>query len=137
MIELTLAFTDAALVAPVASAISIASDPAAGATFFDTIMEWARVDSTWQLVLVIFGIFAQALFFGRWLVQWIATERRGESHMPILFWWMSLAGASMLFVYFFLRREPVGMLGQSVGWAVYTRNLYLIRKKRRQTHDET
>jgi lipid-A-disaccharide synthase-like uncharacterized protein len=107
------------------------ADPGAGRSVFDVLMEWAKVDTTWQLMLIVFGLGAQSLFFGRWLVQWIATERRGESHVPILFWWMSLAGATLLFTYFLLRGEPVGMLGQSVGWAVYTRNLYLIRKKGR------
>ena len=113
------------------SALLVAvSDPQAPASTLDALMQWAKVDNTWQLILVVFGIVAQAMFFGRWLVQWIATERRGESHVPITFWWMSLAGASMLFIYFTLRGEPVGMLGQCVGWTVYTRNLYLIHKKR-------
>ena len=38
----------------------------------------------------------------------------------------------MLFTYFALDRDPVGMLGQAVGWTVYTRNLYLIKAKRRR-----
>ncbi|MBT8487019.1 MAG: hypothetical protein HKO59_11700 [Phycisphaerales bacterium] len=67
------------------------------------------------------------LFFARWLVQWVATERRGVSHVPEQFWWLSLAGATLLLVYFTLRGELVGMLGQSVGWFVYARNLMLIR----------
>ncbi len=106
-----------------------ATDAGAAASIVDVIKEWAKVDSTWQFILVIFGVFAQTLFFGRWIVQLVATEKRGESHMPELFWWMSLAGATMLFTYFLLRGEPVGMLGQSVGWAVYMRNLYHVRKK--------
>ena len=109
-----------------------AAGPDSGASAMDVLMDWAKVDSTWQLVLIVFGIAAQSLFFGRWLVQWIATEKRGESHVPVLFWWMSLVGASLLFTYFLLRGEPVGMLGQSVGWTVYIRNLYLIRKKQRE-----
>ena len=56
-------------------------------------------------------------------------ERRGKSHIPEFFWWLSLSGATLLLVYFTLRGEPVGMLGQSVGWLVYSRNLYLFRAK--------
>jgi lipid-A-disaccharide synthase-like uncharacterized protein len=92
-------------------------------------MQWANVHSGWQLAIVVFGLFAQVMFVLRWLVQWVATEQRGASHVPQAFWWISLAGASLLFVYYLMRGEPVGMLGQSVGWTVYTRNLYLIRTK--------
>ena len=107
-------------------AVLTTADPHAGGSVMQAIMDWANVQTGWQLFLIAFGLVAQAMFFGRWLVQWIATEKRRESHIPDAFWWMSLAGASMLFLYFTLRGEPVGMIGQSVGWAVYTRNLYLL-----------
>ncbi len=97
----------------------------------DSFLEWAHVDSAWELWLIVFGLGAQSLFFARWLVQWIAIERRGESHMPVAFWWVSLVGASLMLVYFLLRGEPVGAIGQCVGWAVYSRNLMLIRRKAR------
>ena len=111
--------------------LAAVADPQASRSALSVLLDWANVQTGWQLALVIFGFIAQAMFFGRWLVQWISTEKRRESHIPDAFWWMSLAGASMLFVYFTLRGEPVGMIGQSVGWTVYTRNLYLIYKKRR------
>jgi lipid-A-disaccharide synthase-like uncharacterized protein len=94
----------------------------------DELLKWAKVEEPWELWLLAFGLVAQAMFFGRWIVQWVASEKRGESHMPILFWWLSLIGASMLMIYFVLRREPIGMLGQSVGWIVYSRNIYLLHK---------
>jgi len=94
--------------------------------------QWAKVTENWELWLVGFGILAQATFFGRWIVQWLASERRGHSHMPELFWWLSLVGASMLLVYFYLRGEPVGMLGQSVGWIIYGRNLQLLHRARKK-----
>ena len=95
-------------------------------------MPWYSFPSPGELVLLVFGLLAQAIFFGRWVVQWLASERRGESHMPELFWWLSLLGASMLLVYFILRHEPVGMIGQCVGWTVYARNLHLIHRARRK-----
>ena len=98
----------------------------------DAAMRWMKVETAWQLGVVVFGLLAQATFLGRWIVQWLASEKRGESHVPESFWWLSLSGASMLMIYYVLRHEPVGIISQSVGWTVYTRNLYLIRVKHRQ-----
>ncbi len=104
---------------------------AESASLVDALLSWARVDSRTELWLVAFGLGAQTTFFGRWLLQWFVSERRGRSTMPTAFWVMSLVGASMLLVYFLLRGEPVGAIGQSVGWFVYTRNLQMIRRARR------
>ena len=40
-----------------------------------------------RMWLVIFGTVGQAVFFCRWIIQWLASEKRGESHMPVAFWW--------------------------------------------------
>ncbi|MEC7351885.1 MAG: lipid-A-disaccharide synthase N-terminal domain-containing protein [Planctomycetota bacterium] len=72
------------------------------------------------------GLFGQALFTGRMLVQWLASERLRRSTIPVAFWWMSLAGATMLLAYFIWRRDIVGVLGQGLGWIIYVRNLGLI-----------
>lgn len=100
----------------------------ASETWLDAFMRWAKADEPWQIWLFVFGFIAQVLFFCRWLVQWVASERRGASHMPLLFWWFSLTGATMLLIYFIFRHDPIGILGQSVGWTVYARNLWLIRR---------
>ena len=99
----------------------------------DQLMEWAKIDSTWDLLLVGFGLVAQGIFFGRWLVQWFVSEKHGESRIPVAFWWMSLAGAGMTWVYFLLRGEVVGVIAQSTGWIIYSRNLWLIYRERWQT----
>jgi len=113
-------------------AVTIASDLADTGSAIDQLMRWVKVETGWELGVVIFGLVAQLAFLGRWIVQWVASEKRGESHVPELFWWLSLTGASMLMIYYVLRGEPVGIIGQSVGWTVYTRNLYLIRVKHRR-----
>ncbi len=77
---------------------------------------------------VVLGLLGQVLFTGRMLVQWLVSEREKRSVVPVAFWWMSLAGASMLLVYFVWRRDIVGVLGQSAGWVVYGRNLLLIHR---------
>jgi lipid-A-disaccharide synthase-like uncharacterized protein len=103
----------------------------------DQVMAWANVEEPWELWVLGFGVIAQMTFFCRWIVQWIATERRGVSHVPELFWWLSLAGATLLLAYFTLRGEPIGMLGQLVGWLVYSRNLYFVRVKHKEVAEES
>jgi lipid-A-disaccharide synthase-like uncharacterized protein len=93
--------------------------------------DWFNVAAPWETWWLLVGLVAQGTFFARWIIQWAVSERRRESVIPTLFWWCSLAGATLLLVYFIGRREPVGVLGQAVGWIVYSRNLYLIRVKRR------
>ncbi|MEM9479261.1 MAG: lipid-A-disaccharide synthase N-terminal domain-containing protein [Verrucomicrobiota bacterium] len=73
-----------------------------------------------------FGLLAQVVFTGRMIVQWWASEKEKRSVVPVAFWWMSLAGASMLIVYFIWRKDIVGVLGQSTGWFIYVRNLWFI-----------
>lgn len=77
------------------------------------------------------GFLGQAMFFSRFLVQWIASERRGQSVVPISFWWLSLGGGALLLAYAIYRVDPVFILGQSFGFLVYARNLLLIRRGRR------
>ena len=72
------------------------------------------------------GFLGQALFTGRMLIQWITSERQKKSVVPVSFWWLSLAGATMNTIYFIWRVDAVGILGQSTGWFVYLRNLWLI-----------
>ncbi len=74
------------------------------------------------------GFLGQGLFFGRWVVQWIASERTAESRVPISFWYMSLIGGLITLTYAIYRMDPVFIAGQSVGAVVYLRNLVLIHR---------
>jgi lipid-A-disaccharide synthase-like uncharacterized protein len=76
------------------------------------------------------GFAGQLLFGLRFVVQWVASERKGESIIPIYFWYLSLVGSMILLAYAIFRRDPVFILGQSTGFLVYTRNLMLIYRKR-------
>jgi lipid-A-disaccharide synthase-like uncharacterized protein len=109
----------------------------ASPSMLDKFMVWADVQTAAEVWLLVFGVLGQGVFFMRWIVQWIASEARGESHVPEMFWWISLVGASMLFVYFLLRGEIVGLLGQSIGWTVYSRNLMLLRRARQRVAAES
>ena len=67
-----------------------------------------------------------------------AMEKRQESIIPLGFWWLSLAGGVMLFVYAaFYLRDPVIIIGQSTGVIIYLRNLYLIYFKKQTTEPDT
>jgi len=77
------------------------------------------------------GLLGQGLFFSRFLVQWIASERRKESVIPLYFWYLSLSGGIILFFYAMHIQDPIFILGQSCGVFVYTRNLILIFKKKK------
>jgi lipid-A-disaccharide synthase-like uncharacterized protein len=80
-------------------------------------------------IWLLIGFVGQAMFFMRFLVQWIASERKGESVVPILFWYFSLAGGLILLCYAIHIRDPIFILGQSMGAFIYSRNLFLIFRK--------
>jgi lipid-A-disaccharide synthase-like uncharacterized protein len=86
-----------------------------------------------NLVLwLIVGFLGQALFTARFLVQWLASERKRESIVPVAFWWLSLLGGTAVLSYAVFRRDPVIITGQAMGLVVYTRNLMLVSKSKRQ-----
>lgn len=80
---------------------------------------------------LIIGFAGQALFFMRFLVQWIVSEKSGKSTIPDIFWYFSLSGGVVLFLYAAHKQDPVFMMGQGVGLFVYIRNIMLIMRERR------
>jgi len=76
------------------------------------------------------GLAGQGLFSARFLVQWLVSEKKKESVIPVAFWYLSLAGSMVLLSYAVYRQDPVFILGQSMGSFIYLRNLWLIRQKR-------
>ena len=80
--------------------------------------------------LVIIGLIGNATFSMRFLVQWLASERQGESVIPISFWYWSIGGSIIMCFYFIFRRDPVGILAYLPNSIIYIRNLMLIRKRR-------
>jgi len=81
----------------------------------------------WDFWLVI-GLIGQTAFFLRFVVQWLVSEKKGESTIPVVFWYFSLAGGLILFCYAIHKKDPVFIMGQSSGILVYIRNLFLIRR---------
>ncbi|QYZ68775.1 lipid-A-disaccharide synthase N-terminal domain-containing protein [Neotabrizicola shimadae] len=97
-----------------------------------TVMSWFHVNTTAELLWVLFGFAAQMMFTGRFLLQWLASEKQRKSVVPVAFWYFSLAGGVMLLMYAIHRRDPVIILGQAVGVMIYLRNLMLIYADRRR-----
>jgi lipid-A-disaccharide synthase-like uncharacterized protein len=79
-----------------------------------------------------FGFLGQILFFFRFFYQWLASEAAKRSIVPEAFWYFSMAGGAVLLVYSVHRWDPVFMAGQAGGLFIYARNIYLIRRSRRQ-----
>lgn len=83
---------------------------------------------TTENIWIAVGFLGQGIFFMRWVVQWLASERSAESRVPIGFWYLSLVGGFITLAYAIYRRDPVFIAGQSIGSLVYLRNLMLIQK---------
>jgi lipid-A-disaccharide synthase-like uncharacterized protein len=85
-----------------------------------------------EIVILVLGFSGQALFFMRFFVQWLYSEKQGRSVIPTAFWYFSLGGSTLLLVYAIIRRDIVFIVGQSMGFFIYTRNLYLIAREKRE-----
>lgn len=83
---------------------------------------WTKILDPW----FVFGMIAQAVFFARFVVQWIVSEKRKRSTVPIAFWYLSLLGGLLMLVYAIKIADPVILFGQALACAIYTRNLMFI-----------
>ncbi|MSP83807.1 MAG: hypothetical protein EXQ94_13050 [Alphaproteobacteria bacterium] len=83
-------------------------------------------DTLWLVI----GFAGQGLFALRFIVQWVHSERRRESVVPVVFWYISIGGGAVLLAYALHRLDPVFITGQLLGLFVYSRNLALIRGSR-------
>ncbi|PKL42035.1 MAG: lipid A biosynthesis protein [Candidatus Riflebacteria bacterium HGW-Riflebacteria-1] len=88
--------------------------------------------SKFDLWLII-GLVGQVMFSMRFILQWIASEKHKKSVIPISFWYFSIAGSILLLAYSIHRKDPVFILGQSLGCVIYFRNLVLIDRDKRNT----
>ena len=84
--------------------------------FFDSEHAWIAI-----------GLAGQLLFTARFLIQWLASEKKKRSLIPTAFWHFSIGGGLLLLLYSVHRMDPVFILGQSMGLFIYARNLSLIR----------
>jgi lipid-A-disaccharide synthase-like uncharacterized protein len=86
------------------------------------IMEEIIKDPIWATIALV----GQAVFGGRFILQWIVSEYKKRSHVPTSFWFVSLAGSLILLSYSIHIKNPIFMLGFSLNTLIYIRNLHLI-----------
>lgn len=89
-----------------------------------------------EMIWIVIGLLGQAIFFLRFLFQWLESEKKRESVIPHIFWYFSIGGGVVLLAYAIHRKDPVFILGQSMGLIIYFRNLMLIDRKNRQLFSE-
>mgnify|MGYP001379551342 CR=1 FL=1 len=85
--------------------------------------------SNLEIIFLCIGFIGQGIFASRFIVQWIYSERKGESSIPVIFWYLSIFGGMGLLTYAIFRQDPVIIVGQVFGIFIYLRNLILIYKK--------
>jgi len=82
-----------------------------------------------EFIWVAFGTLGQIVFFSRWIIQWLSSEKSKTSVIPVAFWWCSLIGGIITLLY----ANHIGsfpfMLAQAIGIIVYSRNLFLIHRR--------
>ena len=84
---------------------------------------------TQEQIWLVVGFIGQTVFASRFLIQWVVSERASKSIIPNIFWWISLAGSMILLSYAIHKVDPVFIVGQSCGFLIYSRNIYLIKKE--------
>lgn len=85
-----------------------------------------------DLVWIAIGLFGQGMFMMRFVIQWISSERARQSIIPEAFWYFSLAGGAIVLAYGIHKLDPVIIVGQSTGLFIYLRNVYFIRRRKRE-----
>jgi lipid-A-disaccharide synthase-like uncharacterized protein len=88
-----------------------------------------------EIIWLTIGFLGQFLFAMRFIIQWIVSEKKRDSVIPIAFWYFSIGGGAILLSYAIWRADPVIILGQSTGLFIYLRNLYFVTRRRKVDFD--
>ncbi|MEI6175973.1 MAG: lipid-A-disaccharide synthase N-terminal domain-containing protein [Verrucomicrobiota bacterium] len=94
-------------------------------TWFGQEHRFLGLDWSW---LDLLGMVGQLIFSFRFISQWIESEKRGISYIPVSFWYWSIAGSLVLTIYWIFKRSPVGILANLPNTLIYFRNLQLIKR---------
>jgi lipid-A-disaccharide synthase-like uncharacterized protein len=79
---------------------------------------------------ILFGFFAQFIFFLRFIVQWITSEKEKKSVIPNSFWYLSIVGTVMILIYSIYRQDIVFIVASFLNFFIFARNLILIRRNK-------
>jgi len=99
--------------------------------FFDNTINIEKIfrNETITMWLLILGMVSQIVFTFRFIYQWIYSEKKNESTLPIGFWIMSLIGSLLILVYAIFRKDPVLLIAHIFGVIIYSRNIILLTKQ--------
>jgi lipid-A-disaccharide synthase-like uncharacterized protein len=95
--------------------------------FRSSIVEQVAGSPFWFLI----GLAGQMIFGFRFVLQWLVSEYKKQSHVPVAFWYISIVGSLVLLSYSIHRKDPVFMLGLSLNTLIYVRNLHLIHSQKK------
>ena len=84
-------------------------------------------EKLWEAI----GLCGTLMFFSRFIVQWIVSEWKKQSVIPVAFWYLSLAGSGILLAYALYVRKPVFILAYAPNSLIYIRNLWMIYRRER------
>jgi lipid-A-disaccharide synthase-like uncharacterized protein len=88
-------------------------------------VEWNSSETFWKII----GWLGNVIFASRFFVQWYATEKKKQVVVPLLFWWLSLAGSLMLLAYALgHNKDKVIIFAYAFSWIPYIRNLVIHRR---------
>jgi len=96
---------------------------------------WSGVIHKFASWWVALGLIGQLIFASRFVIQWIASERKGKSIIPVPFWYLSLGGSAILLIYSIHIADPVFILANSLNSLIYVRNLMLIGKEKQASRE--
>ncbi len=88
--------------------------------------------SNLEIIFLCVGFAGQGIFASRFIIQWIYSEKKGESYVPVIFWYLSIFGGLGLLAYAIFRKDPVIITGQLFGILIYLRNLILIYNRKNE-----
>ncbi|RKY06121.1 MAG: hypothetical protein DRP66_09450 [Planctomycetota bacterium] len=89
-----------------------------------------KLDPYWEATAFV----GEAVFGGRFILQWIVSEYKKKSHVPVAFWYMSILGSIILAAYSIHIEKPVLIAAFTLQIGIYARNLALIKKHRKAQH---
>jgi len=88
-----------------------------------------------ERVMIVVGFGGQFLFAMRFIIQWLTSEGAKRSVIPVVFWYFSIGGGSVLLLYAIWRQDPVIICGQGLGLFIYARNLIFIFREQKSKAD--
>lgn len=92
---------------------------------------------TFNNAWLVLGLVGQTVFSGRFLLQWIYSEYKRRSVIPMAFWHASIIGALLLLCYACYKKDPVFIVGQASGLLIYWRNLQMRKREKKVSGPES